>query len=232
MPIGTSGGPRIDDSWVATATLPGPVPVMFRLLRESDREMFRVGFEGMSPESRYRRFLSATPRLTEAMLDRLVRTDGWNHVAIAAARVGADGEPEQGLGIARFVRLRDDPGVAEAAVAVVDEMQGQGLGRLLLGHLVRAARERGVERFRACMLPSNAPMQGLFRQIDDQPTVTQEDGLVVYEATLGPDPVQRAGDAGADTASSAGGEASGGWLYDLLRVAARGLDFVFRDLDD
>ena len=112
----------------------------------------------MSPESRYRRFFVGIHELTPEMLDYLTVVDGYNHFAILATTESLDLKEEQGVGVARFVRLADEPDVAEAAITVVDDFQGRGVGRLLLMTLVEAAQERGVKKFRGEVLASNQPM--------------------------------------------------------------------------
>jgi hypothetical protein len=90
-----------------------------RPLRPDDREKLRNGFARMSPESKYRRFFSAPSSLSESTLDYLTRTDGWHHVAIGA-ELGDDGaDTSYGIGIARFVRLPENPAKAEAAEELV-----------------------------------------------------------------------------------------------------------------
>ena len=116
--------------------------VRMRPIGPADRARLAAGFQKLSRESRYRRFFTAMPELPEKMLDRLVATDGWKHVAIGAEVASDDPALAEGLGVARFVRLEDVPDVAEVAVAVIDEKQGLGLGTLLLSALVQAARER------------------------------------------------------------------------------------------
>jgi len=53
------------------------------------------------------------------------------------------------------------PGLGETIVA--DEFQHHGIGTLLLDELARAARERGVEAFRADTLAENSAMLDVFR---------------------------------------------------------------------
>ena len=48
-----------------------------------------------------------------------------------------DGRP---VGVARLVRLRDDPETADVAVAVVDAWQARGVGTSLASSLVARAR--------------------------------------------------------------------------------------------
>jgi GNAT superfamily N-acetyltransferase len=109
----------------------------------------------------------------------LCNVDQFDHFAIGALSV-ADG---RGLGIARFIRLAD-PGVAEAAVAVADEAQGQGLGRMLFERLVGAAAERGITRFRCEVLGSNATMQQLIEGIAPEHKTEVSSGVMSIDLEL------------------------------------------------
>lgn len=142
----------------------------------------RRGFERLSPESRYRRFFTPKPRLSEAELDYLTQIDQYDHVAIGAFE-NADGA-EQGLAVARFVRMKGAADVAEAAIAVVDDAQGQGLGSLLFQRLVAAARERGIRRFSCSVLGTNKAMQEMLMSIGEHVDVTIEDGVAYVETDL------------------------------------------------
>ena len=53
------------------------------------------------------------------------------------------------VGVARFIRLEPGGDRAEAAVAVVDEWQGRGLGAALLDRLAARAGEAGIRSFTA-----------------------------------------------------------------------------------
>ena len=77
----------------------------------------------------------------------------------------AEGSAAEGLGVARFARLADQPEVAEPAVTVVDHAQGKGLGSLLLTRLAAAARERGIERFACEFLAVNEPIRYLIEKL-------------------------------------------------------------------
>ena len=146
---------RFTGDYSSTHRLADGTPVRLRLLRRADREKLVAAFDRLSPESRYRRFFTAMPRLPEKLLRSLLDIDGWNHVAIGAETVTTDPAEAEGVGIARFIRLKDEPAVAEAAVTVVDHMQRRGLGKLLVSALAQAARERGITRFRAEVLRTN-----------------------------------------------------------------------------
>jgi len=130
----------------------------------SDRSLLAREFERLSPESRYRRFFGPMKALSETMLDYLTSMDYVNHFAWAAlsADPGPFGDP-RGLGVARYVRLRD-PEAADMAVTVVDDWQGKGLGRVLLDALVLEALENGITRFEGDVLVENRPMQEMLRR--------------------------------------------------------------------
>ena len=111
----------------------------------------------MSERSRLRRFLGPKPRLTASDLRYLTEVDGVNHYAVVALSGGDI------VGVARWVRLVDDPAEAEAAVVVGDPLQGKGLGKMLARELADAARARGVRRIRASIMSDNPPAHALIR---------------------------------------------------------------------
>ena len=153
--------------YVERATLHDGTRVIVRLTTPEDTEILRRGFDHLSPESRYARFLVPKARLTDEELRYFCDVDQVNHFSIGAIREDGDGQGEPvGLGIARFIRLPGvEPPTAEAAVAVADEVHGKGLGRLLFLRLAAAAEERGIEHFRCEVLCSNASMKGLINQL-------------------------------------------------------------------
>lgn len=157
----TTGDYHFDEGYREEAELGDGRRVFLRVVRPEDRALLVRGFERLSPESRYLRFMGTKVTLSEAELEALLDLDGEQRFAIGALRTTPGGGDGQGVGIARFARLPDEPDVAEAAVTVADEVQGRGLGSLLLRRLAAAARERGVRRFRGEVLLRNEPMRRL-----------------------------------------------------------------------
>src|SRR3954465_6030349 len=135
--------------------------VIVRPVRPEDRDLFTAGFQRMSGESRYRRFMSHKKKLSEQELDFFTRLDHDLHEAICAI----DEVTGEGAGVARMHRRADDPRVAEAAVTVVDDWQGKGLGGLLLERLTARARELGVKHFEASLFTTNKAMLRLFEKL-------------------------------------------------------------------
>jgi GNAT superfamily N-acetyltransferase len=203
----------IDEAYRSDRTLADGTRVRLRLLRPDDRDGLARGFEQLSAESRYRRFFSAMPRLPATLLDQLTATDNRDHLAVIAQRVDADGVAHEGLGVARFVRLKDAADTAEAAVAVIDRVHRQGAGTILLSVLTRAARERGITKFRCFVQADNEGSKGLLHALAEHPDVRFDHGSLVYEVDLPKEPVE-------ETRDSA--------LYRLLRFAAEELRVVFR----
>ncbi len=121
-----------------------------------------MAFDRLSDTSRRLRFFRAKSSLTEEELRYLTELDQDQHLAIVAMRVDELGR-ETGIGIARYVRLEDEPEIAEAAVTVADEAQSKGVGRALIERLAAAAKERGIHSFVAETLEENKAVIGMLR---------------------------------------------------------------------
>jgi RimJ/RimL family protein N-acetyltransferase len=142
-------------------------PITIREIRADDHERLRDHHERLSPESRYRRFLAAKPRLSAADARYLVEVDGCDHFALVATV--PDGGAERIVAVARYIRLPENREVAELAIVVNDDFQGQGMGADLIRRLADAAVQRGVRRFRATMLSDNLAIHRLLEGLADGP---------------------------------------------------------------
>lgn len=117
----------------------------------------------MSGRSRWLRFASAVKELSDTQLDYLTDLDGKNRVAWCAAT--NTGNHPGGIGLARYIRLGDEPDVAEFAVSVVDEFQDQGVGYTLLKSLCESAKSNGIHTLRGYVLPQNKRMLRLAKHL-------------------------------------------------------------------
>ena len=133
--------------------------VFVRPVEPSDRALLEQGFERLGPESRYRRFFSPVKRLSEQQLDYLTRIDHHDHEALLAI----DERTGEAVAVARYVRVGN--GLAEPAIAVIDDWQGRGLAGPLLELLSRRAREEGVRRFAAPILAENHAAVAVFERL-------------------------------------------------------------------
>ena len=136
--------------------------VVMRPIAPGDKAGIADGFDHLSEESRYRRFMGGVKRLTPPILAALTEVDHENHEAWVAFAPDAPGSP--GIGVARYVRLRDEPDVAEPAVTVIDEYQGRGLGTTMMDVIARDAVAHGIERFRSFVLVDNTPIIRILRR--------------------------------------------------------------------
>jgi len=180
---------RYDEGFRQEHRLRDGTVVVIRSVTPADKELLRRGFESLSDTSRYRRFFTSKKQLSEHELHYLTEVDGVDHVALGA--VTEDGT--EGLGIGRFVRDRDDPKVAEPAVAVVDRYQNRGLGTLLLEHLVAAATERGIRRFHCECLQSNPAVQQMLRDVAPEVHFDDRDHGVLEVSMPLPEPEPESG---------------------------------------
>ncbi len=161
---------------MATMTPPAPeellaeladgTKVAFRVLRPGDRETIKRGFGELSDESRYRRFFQRIDRLSEKQLSYLTEIDYEDHFAWIAHLPDEGG---RGVGVARWVRAKDEPTVAEAAVTVIDPFHNKGIGSTLLRLATVSAVERGIRFFRAWTLGGNQPMIEILMNLGAQP---------------------------------------------------------------
>jgi acyl-CoA synthetase (NDP forming)/GNAT superfamily N-acetyltransferase len=184
--------------WEADVVLRDGTTTHVRPIRPEDADALQRFHVGQSERSTYLRFFAPMERLSERDLERFTRVDHVDRVALVAVRPreGADvGTPdadaveaqEDIIGVARF----DRTGTSEAEVAfnIADSAQGRGLGSVLLEHVAAAARERGVRRFTAEVLPQNGKMLAVFREAGYDVRQQMDDGFVQVSVDL--DPTER-----------------------------------------
>jgi GNAT superfamily N-acetyltransferase len=209
MPAATVArdGWRVDPALVA-ARLPASPLVRIRPWRSGDERLIARAADQISPASLRSRFLAGVPRLPETYLRRLATLppDAWG----AQVAVRADRCAEQVVGWAEFVRFATPtggaapavspaggypaavspaaPGNAEAdlAILVLDAWQRRGVGRALIGALVRGAAADGVRALHADLDPANGAARGLLASVlgRDRLTARVVDGLLHYTVRL------------------------------------------------
>ena len=165
-----------------------------RPLERGDGSRLCELFARLSPESRYRRFLSSKPEQTPGELAKLTHIDHVRQEALAAVDE-ADGSF---VAEARYIELTDRPGVAELAMEVADEFQKVGIGAALAGQLIERARHGGMKTLVATTLRENTPARALMRRLGFRPVFSDGREIVLersLDAELGSDPVEAAGPA-------------------------------------
>jgi L-amino acid N-acyltransferase YncA len=133
--------------------------VTVRPVRATDAYAVRRFLEGLSPDSRYRRFHGPVPRVRAQHLAAIVDVDHRT----AESLVAFDGPRQRIVGIAQFHRVAGFGDVADAAVMVADDWQGRGLGGCLVDRLATLAADAGITTLEASVQSTNRPAMGLVR---------------------------------------------------------------------
>ncbi len=158
--------------------------ILVRQLLPSDRDELAQRYLQLSPEARRLRFFNAPDHLSERLLDYLMDVEGPDHFALVAQAI--DDEDDPGVGLARYVRSRDDPGVAEAAVTVLDAYQNRGIATTLLRRLADHARDHGISTVTASVMWENRELLDGLRAFGAE-VAPSEPGVAVVRISL-PDP--------------------------------------------
>jgi acyl-CoA synthetase (NDP forming)/GNAT superfamily N-acetyltransferase len=167
------GVPAAPRHWEADVLLRDGRTAHIRPIEPSDAELLVEFYDRVSDESKYYRFFSPMPKLSEKDISRFTRVDHVDRVAFIVLLGGLM------IAVGRYDVVK--PGEAEVAFLVQDEHQGRGIAQLLLEHLAQAGRERGVERFVAEVLPDNRKMIHTFRDAGYRVVSEYDEGVMTLE---------------------------------------------------
>lgn len=173
--------------WEADVVLRDGGTARIRPITVDDADRLVSFYEQVSDESKYYRFFAPYPRLSAKDVHRFTHHDFVDRVGLAATvggefiatvrydRIGTDGMPA--------AAPADE---AEVAFLVQDAHQGRGVASALLEHIGAVARERGIRRFAAEVLPANVKMIKVFTDAGYTQKRSFEDGVVRLEFDLEP----------------------------------------------
>ncbi|KIE26599.1 acyl-CoA synthetase [Streptomyces sp. MUSC 125] len=173
--------------WEADVVLRDGGTARVRPITVDDADRLVSFYEQVSDESKYYRFFAPYPRLSAKDVHRFTHHDFVDRVGLAATvggefiatvrydRIGADGMPASA-----------PAAEAEVAFLVQDAHQGRGVASALLEHIAAVARERGIRRFAAEVLPANTKMIKVFTDAGYTQKRSFEDGVVRLEFDLEP----------------------------------------------
>ena len=164
--------------WEADVVLTDGGVAHLRPIRPSDADMLVEFYERVSPESKYLRFFAPYPKLSQRDVARFTQVDYVDRVALIVTVA------DQMIAVGRYDRLDDNE--AEVAFLVEDAHQGRGIAQLLLEHLAEAARERGINRFVAEVLPQNRRMAQIFAEAGYRVSKGIQDGVLAVEFPILP----------------------------------------------
>jgi acetate---CoA ligase (ADP-forming) len=150
-----------------------------RPVRPDDEPRLRAFFDRLSDRSRTFRFFSAATSTADAVSAAL-DVDHRDRFGLVATR-GPDAEA-----VAHALYVRTGTDRAEAAFAIADEMQGHGLGTILLAHLAEAAADVGIAVLEAEVLPANHRMIEVFRESGFPIELSSQVGSIHVELPTSP----------------------------------------------
>jgi RimJ/RimL family protein N-acetyltransferase len=149
--------------WHEKLTLANGREILIRPIRPADAGPLRAAFVLLRPDEIRQRFLYAMKELSPEMALKLASPDPRSEFALVAAEPLPPGEALVGA----VARASIEPGTrrAEFAILVSHYVAGMGLGRHLMGRLVRWARAKRLEQLYGDVLDSNQPMLALVHSL-------------------------------------------------------------------
>ncbi|MGW7453514.1 bifunctional acetate--CoA ligase family protein/GNAT family N-acetyltransferase [Streptomyces sp. NPDC054787] len=179
--------PSYPAHWEADVVLRDGGTARIRPITTEDAGRLVSFYEQVSDESKYYRFFAPYPRLSDRDVRRFTHHDYVDRVGLAATIGG------QFIGTVRYDRIGPDgrpasapADEAEVAFLVQDAHQGRGVASALLEHIGAVARERGIRRFAAEVLPANTKMIKVFTDVGYEQKRSFEDGSVHLTLDLEP----------------------------------------------
>jgi acyl-CoA hydrolase/RimJ/RimL family protein N-acetyltransferase len=133
--------------------------IFFRPIKPTDEPALSEMLYSLSEESVHTRYMTRTVAFPHRDIQHLTNIDYKNDLAIVGVVPGVSGE--EIVAIAEYF-LDPKTQAAEVAFLVQDEWQQKGMGTFLLEYVTKIAKQRGVQRFYARVLPNNKPMLAVF----------------------------------------------------------------------
>jgi len=140
-------------------TLRDGTEIFFRPVKPTDEASISEMLYSLSPTSVRTRYMTQTMTFPHKDVQQLTNIDYRQNICIVGTVPSVS--EEQVVAIAQYF-LDPKTQAAEVAFIVQDEWQKKGMGTLLLNYLTQIAKQRGVRRFYAKVLPVNKPMLAVF----------------------------------------------------------------------
>jgi len=153
----TDPPPGYPSEWEQSAVLKDGGTVRIRPIVPADSPALQSFVKSMSTESSYFRFFRVKRQLEPDELEAFTHLDYDEQMAFVAI---VDGEL---AGVGRYNSKDCPPGFAEAAFTVSDNLQGKGIGTLLVYRISAYARAQNITGFLAHLLADNHAMMRVFR---------------------------------------------------------------------
>jgi acyl-CoA hydrolase/RimJ/RimL family protein N-acetyltransferase len=140
-------------------TLRDGTEIFFRPIKPTDEPALSEMMYSLSEKSVQTRYMARTMSFPHRDIQRITNIDYQQDIAIVGVVPRVSGE--EIVAIAQYF-LDPKTQSAEVAFLVQDEWQRKGMGTFLLEYITKIAKQRGVKRFFAKVLPINKPMLAVF----------------------------------------------------------------------
>ncbi|HSI65300.1 MAG TPA: GNAT family protein [Candidatus Saccharimonadia bacterium] len=169
-------------NYLAHETLRNGVEVQIRALRPDDGERIAEAFGKLEGDSIRSRFFGVKTGLTERE-HRLIRELDFDRQVALVVTLMEHGR-EVIIGSGSYSRMAPD--AAEIAFLMEEDYHGLGMARCVLWHLGLIARDRGILRFEADVLPHNRAMRRVFAASGWPMTAQRVDDVIHITLDLTP----------------------------------------------
>jgi RimJ/RimL family protein N-acetyltransferase len=167
--------PELRERIEARAVFKGDLKAQVRALRPTDESMLRDLFYQLSERSVYFRYFSKRRSMPHDNLQQYVGLSADKGLSLVVTIDPR--ENRRMIAEGRYVFGQDDP-YPDVAVMVAEEFTGKGIGTFLLKYLCDIAKERGIEGFRADVLPDNDPMLAIMKKLPYRTRKRYESGVM------------------------------------------------------
>lgn len=134
--------------------------IFIRPIKPIDEHLYDAFVSQLSPDDIRFRFLAPQKDFSHRFIARFTQID----YARAMAFVALDATEQNLLGVVRFTADADYT-FAEYAVVIRSDLKGQGIGWLLMQHLIRYAQAEGLKRLFGSVLAANTNMLKMCREL-------------------------------------------------------------------
>lgn len=154
-----------------------------RAIRGEDEPAHLEFFNSLSPESIRLRYFYSRGVPTHAELANWTQIDYDREMAFIVSAPKLSGAGFETLGVVRAVTDADNVR-SEFSIVVRDDMQGEGLGVMLMQKTIDYCRARGTLQLVGSTMPSNKGMQGLARKLGFKTSYNMEEDVVDMKMML------------------------------------------------
>lgn len=150
--------------------------VKFRPIKASDEDKMRRLFYQFSDESKYFRYFVRISIMPHKEMQKYVNIDYSSILSIVG--IVEKNRVENIIAEARYAYYPGED-VYELAFIVDEKYQGKGISTFMLNYLIMIAKDRGIKKLIANILPENNKMIHVFNKACVKPETQYQDGIVL-----------------------------------------------------